>query len=273
MRTALFNDEHSTYAALIVLRAFLANKWSRIIQLTLRTSLLMSDIRLNGKMVSFTRITLETDNLARIEHEITDLATKLMGMPVIVDATINITLDPVLAILRKHGLQPLAVVEGTLADQARAIQFPVLTADPAMQRIAPTEPAVEPKNGTFGIKKKQSVGQETTGDTLHTEVLRTGQRLVIDQGDLILMADMNSGAELISAGSIHVYGTARGRLMAGASGALNVHIFCQRLEAELVSVSGTFCVAEDIPADMIGKAVYISLSSDGALEFNLINPL
>jgi septum site-determining protein MinC len=235
----------------------------------------MSDIRLNGKMVSFTRITLETDNLTRIEHEITDLANKLMGMPVIVDATIDISLDQILAILRKHGLQPLAVVEGPLADQARAIQFPVLTADPAMQRVAPTEPAVAaPKNNSFGIKKKQaSTNDSEMGDTLHTEVLRTGQRLVVDQGDLILMADMNSGAELISSGSIHVYGTARGRLMAGASGALNVHIFCQRLEAELVSVSGTFCVAEDIPADMIGKAVYISLSRDGTLEFNLINPL
>jgi septum site-determining protein MinC len=232
----------------------------------------MSDIRLNGKMVSFTRITLETDNFARIEHEITNLSSKLMGMPVIVDATIEISLDHILALLRKHGLQPLAVVEGPLANQAREIQFPVLTADPAMQRIAPTEPPIEPKNGTFGAKKKESVEQSIAGDTLHTEVLRTGQRLVIENGDLILMADMNSGAELISAGSIHVYGTARGRLMAGVTGALNVHIFCQRLEAELVSVSGTFCVAEDIPTEMIGKAVYISLSSEGTLEFNLINP-
>ena len=232
----------------------------------------MSDIRLNGKMVSFTRITLETDNLANIERDIANLASKLIGMPVIVDATIELPLDKILTLLRQHGLQPLAVVEGLLANQARAIQFPVLAADPAMQRITPTEPAAEPKNGSFGVKKKQAVEEETTGDTLHTEVLRTGQRLVIEQGDLILMADMNSGAEVISAGSIHVYGTARGRLMAGASGALNVHIFCQRLEAELVSVSGTFCVAEDIPAEMIGKAVYISLSAEGSLEFNLINP-
>jgi septum site-determining protein MinC len=232
----------------------------------------MSDIRLNGKMVSFTRITLDTDNLIVIEQDITNLANKLIGMPVIVDATVVVSLDDILRILRKQGLQPLAVVDGLFSDQARTIQFPILNADPAMQRIAPTESPVEPKNGTFGIKKKESTEQITLGNTLHKEVLRTGQRLVIEQGDLILMADMNSGAELISAGSIHVYGTARGRLMAGASGALNVHIFCQRLEAELVSVSGTFCVAEDIPAEMIGKAVYISLSPEGALEFNLINP-
>lgn len=233
----------------------------------------MSDIRLNGKMVSFTRITLETDNLARIENDIAELANKLYGMPVIVDATIALPLDHILDLLRKQGLQPLAVVEGSLAEQARAIQFPVLAADPAMQRVTPTEPATEPKNNAFGMKKKPSSAQDSgNGDTLHTEVLRTGQRLVVDQGDIILMADMNSGAEVISAGSIHVYGTARGRLMAGASGALNVHIFCQKLEAELVSVSGTFCVAEDIPSEMIGQAVYISLSNDGTLEFNLINP-
>lgn len=233
----------------------------------------MSDIRLNGKMISFTRMTIETDNLVRIENEIAALANKLFGMSVIVDATIPLPLDRILELLRKHGLQPLAVMEGTLADQARQIQFPVLAADPAMQRVTPTEPAATQKNDAFGVKKKQASTQESgNGDTLHTEVLRTGQRLVIDQGDIILMADMNSGAEVISAGSIHVYGTARGRLMAGASGALNVHIFCQKLEAELVAVSGTFCVAEDIPSEMIGQAVYISLSDNGTLEFNLINP-
>ena len=233
----------------------------------------MSDIRLNGKMVSFTRITLETDNITRIEQEIAELANKLFGMPVIVDATIALPLDRILNLLRKQGLQPLAVMEGPLADQAREIQFPVLAADPAMQRVTPTEPAAASKNTSFGTKKKQTSAQDSgNGDTLHTEVLRTGQRLVVDQGNIILMADMNSGAELISAGSIHVYGTARGRLMAGASGALNVHIFCQKLEAELVSVSGTFCVAEDIPTEMIGQAVYISLSDSGTLEFNLINP-
>lgn len=231
----------------------------------------MSDIRLNGKMVSFTRITLETDNLTRIEQQIAELANKLFGMPVIVDATIALPLERILDLLRKQGLQPLAVMEGVLADQARDIQFPVLAADPAMQRVTPTEPAA-PKNTSFGTKKKQSVLDSGNGDTLHTEIIRTGQRLVVDQGNIILMADVNSGAELISAGSIHVYGTARGRLMAGASGALNVHIFCQKLEAELVSVSGTFCVAEDIPSEMIGHAVYISLSKDGTLEFNPINP-
>lgn len=233
----------------------------------------MSDIRLNGKMVSFTRITLETGNLAQIENDIAELANKLYGMPVILDATVVLPLAHILDLLRRQGLQPLAVTEGSLAEQARAIQFPVLAADPTMHRVTPTEPAATPKNNTFGIKKNlDSIQESGNGDTLHTEVLRTGQRLVVDQGNIILMADMNSGAELISAGSIHVYGTARGRLMAGASGALNVHIFCQKLEAELVSVSGTFCVAEDIPIEMIGKAVYISLSNDGTLEFNLINP-
>ncbi len=235
----------------------------------------MSDIRLNGKMVSFTRIIVQTDNFARLEKEFATLAPKLVGMPVIVDSTLAISLDAVLELLRKYEFQPLAVVEGNLAEQARHIGLAVLPADPNMQRIAPTEPAVAPSapasNG-FGAKKKVVEESSNGGDTLHTEVLRTGQRMVVEQGDAIIMADVNSGAELISAGSIHVYGTARGRLMAGVSGALNVHIFCQRLEAELVSVSGTFCVSEDIPADMFGQAVYISLSNEGTLEFNRINP-
>ena len=231
----------------------------------------MSDIRLNGKMVSFTRITLQTDNLPRLEREISTLAKKLGGMPVIIDSTLALPLEPVLSLLRQQNLQPLAVVEGFLGDQARALQFPVLPADPNMQRVAPTEPPTVAENTAFGAKKKKAEPVTIVGDTLHKETLRTGQRIVIEEGNLILMADMNSGAELISGGSIQVYGTARGRLMAGAGGALNAHIFCQRLEAELVSVSGTFCVSEDIPADMIGQAVHISLSNEGTLEFNKIN--
>jgi len=235
----------------------------------------MSDIRLNGKMVSFTRIIVQTDNFARLEKEFATLAPKLVGMPVIVDSTLAISLDAVLELLRKYDFQPLAVVEGNLAEQARRIGLAVLPADPNMQRIAPTEPAIAPNAPApsgFGAKKKTVEEPLHSGNTLHKEVLRTGQRMVVEQGDAIIMADVNSGAELISAGSIHVYGTARGRLMAGVSGALNVHIFCQRLEAELVSVSGTFCVSEDIPADMFGQAVYISLSNEGTLEFNRINP-
>ncbi len=236
----------------------------------------MSDIRLNGKMVSFTRIIVQTDNFGRLEKEFATLAKKLVGMPVIVDSTLAISLNDVLALLRKYEFQPLAVVEGHLAEQARQIGLAVLPADPNMQRIAPTEPAVantpSPATNGFGAKKKAVEEPVSSGDTLHKEVLRTGQRMVVEHGDAIMMADVNSGAELISSGSIHVYGTARGRLMAGVSGALNVHIFCQRLEAELVSVSGTFCVSEDIPADMFGQAVYISLSNEGTLEFNRINP-
>jgi len=231
----------------------------------------MSDIRLNGKMVSFTRITFQSSNFANLEQEIKTLSTKLTGMPIIIDATLSLPLDQVLTLLRQYHFQPLAVVEGVLADQARAQQFPVLPADPAMQRVAPsastgnkTPTAPTPAPG-FGAKKP--VTDPVIGNVMHQEILRTGQRLVAEHGDLVLLADVNSGAELIAAGSIHVYGTARGRLIAGTSPDNNAFIFCQKLEAELVSLSGTFSVAEDIPQDMIGQAVYISLGADGTLQY------
>ncbi len=232
----------------------------------------MSDIRLNGKMVSFTRITFQSSNFANLEQEIKTLSTKLTGMPIIIDATLSLPLDQILDLLRQYQFQPLAVVEGNLADQARSLKFPVLPADPAMQRVAPTastgnkSPAAAPTPAPgFGAKK--SAAEPVIGNVMHQEILRTGQRLVAEHGDLVLLADVNSGAELIAAGSIHVYGTARGRLIAGTSADSNAFIFCQKLEAELVSLSGTFSVAEDIPQDMIGQAVYISLGTDGTLQY------
>lgn len=64
---------------------------------------------------------------------------------------------------------------------------------------------------------------------------------------------MNSGSEVIASGNIHIYGTVRGRVIAGAGGHAAARIFCQSLEAELVSIAGTYCVADDIPKHVVKK--------------------
>ena len=76
----------------------------------------------------------------------------------------------------------------------------------------------------------------------HDEILRTGQCLVQDHGDIILNAGINSGSKVIASGNIHIYGSVRGRVIAGAGGNTIARIFCHSLEAELVSIAGTYCV-------------------------------
>ncbi|WP_417908937.1 septum site-determining protein MinC [Candidatus Electronema sp. PJ] len=92
-----------------------------------------------------------------------------------------------------------------------------------------------------------------------TEPIRSGQSVVISQGDLTVLASVGSGAEIAAPGSIHVYGTLRGRAFAGNNGNPNARIFCQKLEAELISIAGIHLVSEDFPAHLRSKAVHIRL--------------
>ncbi len=76
--------------------------------------------------------------------------------------------------------------------------------------------------------------------------VRSGQSIVCPEGDVTIIGAVSSGAEVIAAGSIHIYGTLRGRALAGAYGNRGARIFCQRLEAELMAIDGHYLVADEL---------------------------
>jgi septum site-determining protein MinC len=94
--------------------------------------------------------------------------------------------------------------------------------------------------------------------------LRAGQITYAQGRDAIALAAVNTGAELIADGNIHVYGPLRGRALAGARGNEQARIFCSKLEADLISIAGVYLSAEQLPQDKRGKAVQIFLE-DGEL--------
>jgi len=97
-----------------------------------------------------------------------------------------------------------------------------------------------------------------------TQPLRAGQILYAQGRDAVALAAINTGAELIADGNIHVYGPLRGRALAGARGNEQARIFCSKLEADLISIAGVYLSAEQLPQDKRGKAVQIFLE-DGEL--------
>jgi septum site-determining protein MinC len=99
-----------------------------------------------------------------------------------------------------------------------------------------------------------------------TQPLRAGQILYAKGRDAIALAAVNTGAELIADGNIHVYGALRGRALAGARGNEQARIFCSKLEADLISIAGVYLSAEALPQDKRGKPVQIFLE-DGELVF------
>ena len=92
--------------------------------------------------------------------------------------------------------------------------------------------------------------------------VRSGQSISNPDGDVTVIGSVASGAEVIAGGSVHIYGTLRGRAMAGAHGETHARIFCRRLEAELLAVCGFYITADEIEANVRSQAVQAWLEDE-----------
>jgi septum site-determining protein MinC len=128
------------------------------------------------------------------------------------------------------------------------------------ERINKEEPAAEAP--TAAAPPSKQVNELGSNTKLITQPVRSGQQIYARGGDLVIMASVGAGAEIIADGHIHVYGALRGRALAGVNGFDEARIFCNNLEAELVSVAGQYCVNDDLRKSHWGKAVNISLDGD-----------
>ena len=96
-----------------------------------------------------------------------------------------------------------------------------------------------------------------------TRPVRAGKQVYADKGaDLIVMATVNPGAEIIADGHIHIYGALRGRAIAGAAGYEDARIFASHFDPELVAIAGLYRVREDLDPALIGESVQLSLDGD-----------
>jgi Septum formation inhibitor MinC, C-terminal domain len=102
-----------------------------------------------------------------------------------------------------------------------------------------------------------------------TQPVRSGQVVYARKNDLIVLGSVNPGGQVVADGNIHIYGALRGRAIAGAQGAAEARIFCQRLEAELLAISGVYLIWDDIPRATLGKPAQVSLQG----EICLVAPL
>jgi septum site-determining protein MinC len=92
--------------------------------------------------------------------------------------------------------------------------------------------------------------------------VRSGTSIIHMDGDVTVLGSVASGAEVVSGGSIHVYGTLRGRAVAGSTGNAKARIFCRKFEAELVAIDGLYKTADDVDPQLRGRALQVSLDQD-----------
>jgi septum site-determining protein MinC len=167
--------------------------------------------------------------------------------------------------LRTHQMLPVAVRganEHQLANAHKAGLFEA--SDLSIQ--APAAPRVETVVQEV-IREVEVVREVQTGSGAAMVIdkpLRSGQHVYAKGRDLIVLAMVNPGAEIMADGHIHVYAPLRGKAIAGARGDEQARIFTSSLEAELLSIAGTYRTSGDapLPADVAGKAAQISLQGD-----------
>lgn len=171
-------------------------------------------------------------------------------------------ITPLLATLRKHQLIPVAARGGTpeQLQAATAAGLAILPRSGSETKRAADEPAAEaPAPAT--VETSTAVTNK-----IIDKPIRTGQQVYAANGDLIVMAMVSAGGEVIADGNIHIYGPLRGRALAGVRGDTSARIFTQSLEAELVSIAGIYRTFEhDWGAEYRNKPAQIYLEGDKLL--------
>ena len=182
-------------------------------------------------------------------------------------------LRAVLDAIRRTGLLPVGLAHGTAAIDAlaRELDLPVLTQFRAQQSYGAAVSAVKaasqqptPAPAPAPVPAPVPATEEIVAipALMHHRPVRSGQRIYARHRDLVVTSAVGAGAEVMADGCVHVYGTLRGRAMAGVRGEVSARVFCHQFHAELVSVAGVFRVFETIPPDLAGKPVQAWLDGD-----------
>ena len=164
-------------------------------------------------VVDLSAVTLSPNGIAELLASLSDRNIRVLGVEGIDPSAVAPGLPPILRPGR--GSEPVILPQGD---------------------SAPDVPAAPPAREAH--KEPQSL--------LIEDPVRSGQTIVFTEGDITVLGSVGSGAEVVAGGSIHIYGTLRGRAMAGATGNARARIFCHRVEAELLAIDTYYKTADDI---------------------------
>jgi len=192
--------------------------------------------------------------LAEIDTTLARSPGFFVGKPVVLDlAALDLSgaaISHLVGNLEERNIRVLGI-EGVDAEKLTTSMPPLLTGGRSCV-ITRTEPAE---------KEKVEAKPKPTSLLLESPV-RSGQSIVFTDGDVIVLGSVGSGAEIVAGGSIHVYGTLRGRAMAGVNGNSSARIYCQKIEAELLAIDGYYQTAEEIDASLRNRPAQAWLQGD-----------
>jgi len=219
-------------------------------------------IEFKSSSVTLPALIIINDDMALIEEQLKQKIQQapefFKHSPIVVDLqqVPRLSLPDLLQTLRALELNPVALRGGATAQikTAKAEQLAIL----AEQRTTPSHATKSTTPPAPPNVREVSTTRATPETKLLTQPVRSGQRIYAT-GDLIVLATVSAGAEIMAEGNIHVYGCLRGRALAGVQGDTRCRIFCSDLQAELVSIAGHYRVSEDLSPHTRGKPVQIYL--------------
>lgn len=219
-----------------------------------------SPFEFKGSLFTLTVLHLRQVDLEAIERHLAEKISQapafFTNAPVIIDLSplpktvVSVDFTGLYDRLRRRGMIPVGVRNGSAELQAAAIQAGLaVLPDGRPQTMVNKAEAVKPE-------------APPAYSRIVTQPVRSGQQIYVPDGDLILMGTVSPGAEVLADGNIHVYGRLRGRALAGAKGNGEARIFCQSLEAELVSIAGRYRVIEQLDESVRDQPVQMYLSEN-----------
>ncbi|MDE2370372.1 MAG: septum site-determining protein MinC [Burkholderiales bacterium] len=198
----------------------------------------------------------------------------LIDLDALREADAAIDFAALVALLRGHGLLAVAVRGGSANQTAAARAAGLAEAQAAAPRVvraraeAAAEAAAAAETAEAGAANAAAVEPPPTivvprGALIVDRPLRSGQRVYAKGADLVVLAHVSHGAEVIADGHIHVYAALRGRALAGARGDTEARIFCTCMEPQLISIAGIYRTTEQpLAADVLGRAAQVRLEGD-----------
>ena len=192
--------------------------------------------------------------LAEIDATLARSPGYFVGKPIVLDlAAVDLSSSAIAHIVGSLNERSIRVlgIEGVDEERLAANMPPLLTGGRACV-ITRNEPAQKPE---------PEAKPKPTSLLLDSPV-RSGQSIVFMEGDVTVLGSVGSGAEIVAGGSIHIYGTLRGRAMAGVNGNSNARIYCQKIEAELLAIDGYYQTAEEIDETLRNRPAQAWLQGD-----------
>ena len=226
--------------------------------------------------LSLEALLLRTANLTSLSQALTErfgsTPDLFNGEPVVIDLShlasleLNVNFPELIALLARFKLKAIAVRGGTVAQTQSAQNAGLIEAPESHAHAARVETVVQEvvREVIREVPVEVPVHVPMAASTMFIDKpLRSGQQVYAKGGDLIVLAAVNHGAEVIADGSIHVYAPLRGKAIAGAKGNTEARIFSICMEPELLSIAGTYRTTDTpLPPDVTGKPAQIRLEGD-----------